>query len=122
MSRFDLIWVVQSCMQKTFASDFAQTGLERAWCTNNQKAHLSQDATLHVVPICRTSPALRCRANQNDALAHPAPIRGAARDRHGRWVWDAMDAAASGAIIARTNDAATYGEVVWFWRSNAGAK
>src|SRR5258708_14987956 len=60
-------------MQKTFASDFAQTGLERAWCTNNQKAHLSQDATLPVVPICRTSPALRCRANQNDALAHPAP-------------------------------------------------
>ena len=33
-----------------------------------------------------------------------------------------MDAAASGAIIARTNDAATYGEVVWFWRSDAGAK
>jgi hypothetical protein len=33
-----------------------------------------------------------------------------------------MDAAASGAIIAQTNDAATYGEVVWFWRSNAGAK
>jgi len=33
-----------------------------------------------------------------------------------------MDAAASGAIFARTNDAATYGEVVWFWRSNAGAK
>ena len=92
MSRFDLIWVVQSCMQKTFASDFAQTGLERAWCTNNQKAHLSQDATLHVVPICRTSPALRCRANQNDALAHPAPIRGAARDRHGHWERDAMDA------------------------------
>jgi hypothetical protein len=25
-------------------------------------------------------------------------------------------------FIARTNDAATYGEVVWFWRSNAGAK
>ncbi len=33
-----------------------------------------------------------------------------------------MDAAASGAIFARTNDAATYGEVVWSWRSNAGAK
>jgi hypothetical protein len=25
-------------------------------------------------------------------------------------------------FFARTNDAATYGEVVWFWRSNAGAK
>jgi hypothetical protein len=28
---------------------------------------------------------------------HPAPMRGAYRDRHGRWVRDAMDAAASGA-------------------------
>jgi hypothetical protein len=33
-----------------------------------------------------------------------------------------MDAAASGAIIARTSDAAADGEVVWFWRSDAGAK
>jgi hypothetical protein len=33
-----------------------------------------------------------------------------------------MDAAASGAIIARTNDAAADGEVVWSWRSDAGAK
>jgi hypothetical protein len=34
-----------------------------------------------------------------------------------------MDAAASGARIAcQTNDVATYGEVVWSWRSNAGAK
>ena len=28
---------------------------------------------------------------------HPAPMRGAYRDRHGRWVRDAMDVAASGA-------------------------
>ena len=28
---------------------------------------------------------------------HPVPARGAYRDRHGRWVRDAMDAAASGA-------------------------
>jgi hypothetical protein len=33
-----------------------------------------------------------------------------------------MDAAASGAVSARTNDAATYGEVVWSWRPDAGAK
>jgi hypothetical protein len=33
-----------------------------------------------------------------------------------------MDAVASGAIIARTNDAAADGEVVWFWRPDAGAK
>jgi hypothetical protein len=47
---------------------------------------------LPVVPLCRTSFSLRCRANQNDALACLAPIRGAARDRHGRWERDAMDA------------------------------
>jgi hypothetical protein len=47
---------------------------------------------LPVVPICRMSAALRCRANQNDARACLAPIRGAARDRHGRWERDAMDA------------------------------
>ena len=33
-----------------------------------------------------------------------------------------MEAVASGAIIARTNDAAADGEVVWFWRPDAGAK
>jgi hypothetical protein len=30
--------------------------------------------------------------NQNDHPSHPAPVRGAARDRHGRWERDAMDA------------------------------
>jgi hypothetical protein len=34
---------------------------------------------LPVVPICRTSLALRCRANQTDALARPAP------DQEGRF-------------------------------------
>src|SRR5258708_31144816 len=33
-----------------------------------------------------------------------------------------MDAAASGAIFCATNDAAADGEIVWSWRSNAGAK
>src|ERR1700730_18285590 len=32
---------------------------------------------------------------------HPVPHRGAFRDRHGRWARDAVDAAASGARIAR---------------------
>jgi hypothetical protein len=50
------------------------------------------------------------------------PARGAYRDRHGRWAWDAMDAAVSGAVDARTNDTATYGEVAWSWRPDAGAK
>jgi hypothetical protein len=106
------------------SADLIRSWFERfgAASINRCRAHLSRNATLPVVPICRTSLALRCRANHNDALARLAPIRGAARDRHGRWVWDAMDAVASGAIIARTNDAATYGEVVWSWRSDAGAK
>jgi hypothetical protein len=52
----------------------------------------------------------------------PGPRRGAFRDRHGRRAGDAMDAVASGAIMARTNEAAAYGEVVWSWRSDAGAK
>ena len=30
---------------------------------------------------------------------HPVPARGAYRDRHGRWVRDAMDAAVSGAQV-----------------------
>jgi len=41
----------------------------------------------------------------------PARSRGAYRDRHGRWAWDAVDAAA-------TRD----GEGVWSWRPDAGAK
>ena len=65
---------------------------------------------------------LRRRPKSNLQLRYPAPIRGAARDRHGRWERDAMDAAASGAIIARTNDVAADGEVVWSWRPDAGAK
>jgi hypothetical protein len=72
---------------------------------------------LPVVPICRTSPALRCRANQNDALACPAPIRGALRGRHERWSgmrWTRH-------VIRRMTLQAD-GEVVWSWRSDAGVK
>src|SRR5262245_57192564 len=36
---------------------------------------------------------LRCRANQNEHPRVPHSPRGALRDRHGRWVRDAMDAA-----------------------------
>ncbi len=46
--------------------------------------------------------------------AIPCPLRGAFRDRHGRWVRDAVDAAASSRVIdARTNGEAADGEVVW---------
>jgi hypothetical protein len=56
------------------------------------------------------------------------PTRGAYRDRHGRWAWDAVDAAAFCARrdrgagwrkacerspSERTRDVAAYGEVVW---------
>src|SRR5471030_3040568 len=52
--------------------------------------------------------------NQIYISCHPVPHRGAYRDRHGRWARDAVDAAASGARIARwTNDAFADGEVVW---------
>jgi hypothetical protein len=48
------------------------------------------------------------------SAAIPCPLRGAYRDRHGRWARDAVDAAAAGAIlVARTNDAFADGEVVW---------
>jgi hypothetical protein len=43
--------------------------------------------------------------------------RGAFRDRHERWVRDAMDAAVS---QDERHDAD--GEVVWFWRPDAGVK
>ena len=74
---------------------------------------------LPVVPTCRSCPSPQIRTI---IPRIPHPRRGAARDRHGRWERDAMDAAASGAIIAPTNDADADGEVVWSWRSDAGAK
>jgi hypothetical protein len=33
-----------------------------------------------------------------------------------------MDAVAAGAIFCATNEAAADGEIVWSWRSDAGAK
>jgi hypothetical protein len=44
--------------------------------------------------------------------AVPHPMRGAYRDRHGRWVWDAMAATASGAKAPGETLVAD-GEVVW---------
>jgi hypothetical protein len=53
-------------------------------------------------------------AKHRPILACPVPQRGALRDRHGRWVRDAVDTAASSrASGARTNDAIADGEVVW---------
>src|ERR1700730_15125761 len=47
---------------------------------------------LPVVPICRNPAVLRLPPNQPQIWQHPVPARGAYRDRHGRWVRDAMDA------------------------------
>jgi hypothetical protein len=44
---------------------------------------------------------LRVYPKSNLQFPTSRPTRGAYRDRHGRWAWDAMDAAVSGAIIAR---------------------
>jgi hypothetical protein len=52
----------------------------------------------------------------------PHPQRGAARDRHGRWERDAMDAHRRAQFICATSGVCADGEVVWFWRSDAGAK
>ena len=73
-----------------------------------------------VQPCSRKYSASRLPQITRTVSAVPAR-EGAYRDRHGRRAGDAMDAVVSGAIIARTNDAAAYGEVVWFWRSDAGA-
>jgi hypothetical protein len=82
--------------------------------------HITTD--LPVVPMCRTSFTLPRRANHNDNLARPAATRGAARDRHGRRLRDAMDAHRRARLICATNGVCADGEVVWFWRLDAGAK
>ena len=46
-------------------------------------------------------------------LAHPVPIRGAFRDRHGRWVRDAVDVMRRSAIFCAGERRITDGEVVW---------
>ena len=71
--------------------------------------------------ICPTGKSPICLSSPSDknipvlfspkSLLHPPPsrpARGAFRDRHGRWVRDAMDAACQ-----KTNDTGADGEVVW---------
>ena len=81
--------------------------------------------------ICPVQPPLqkyfRLRLTQITSYPSPSrPERGAFRDRHGRWAWDAVDAAAlardcvAGRVLTRersqgeqTNGADADGEVVW---------
>jgi hypothetical protein len=65
-------------------------------------------------------PQLRSIARNPKSVALrlvPRSIRGAYRDRHGRWMRDAMDAMAH-----ETNATVADGEGVWSWRPLAGAK
>jgi hypothetical protein len=49
---------------------------------------------LPVVPLCRSRALLLETPNQYHLSRYPASPRGAYRDRHGRWVRDAVDASA----------------------------
>jgi hypothetical protein len=79
---------------------------------------------LPVVPICRRPLLLLVPPNHKHDPRRPASMkRGVTADRHETWVRDAMDAGGvERAHVARTNDADADGEVVWSWRSEAGAK
>jgi hypothetical protein len=81
--------------------------------------------------VCAWTPCVICPSRQHVAYDYacavgqitstlpriPLPPRGTFRDRHERWQWDAMDAASRQTIVE-----VTYGEVVWSWRPDAGAK
>ena len=57
------------------------------------------------------------------ALGSPTrPTRGAFRDRHDALGRNAVDALTSGVFFAPDENAKAYGEVVWSWRRDAGAK
>jgi hypothetical protein len=55
------------------------------------------------------------------STAVSSPRRGVGH-RHQTLGWDAVDAAASGAFFALDEALSAYGEVVWSWRRDAGAK
>jgi hypothetical protein len=59
---------------------------------------------LPVVPICRNPTGVAIAPKSPAQSAHPVLSRGAARDRHGRWERDAMDAVMPQCVInTRTN-------------------
>ena len=70
-----------------------------------------------VVPICRIPTGIAFFPKSERSFAHPGSARGALRDRHERWMRDAMDA-----IDQETNDFIADGEIVWSWRPDAGVK
>ncbi len=62
---------------------------------DNLRNLASDDTDLPVVSICRNPTALILPPNQKHFPRCPASIRGAFRDRHERWVRDAVDALAT---------------------------
>src|ERR1700760_205517 len=63
---------------------------------------------LPVVLICRTRACLPRRANHWFQSSRLASTRGAYRDRHGRWMRDAV-----GVSARKTGAADAYGQIVW---------
>jgi hypothetical protein len=63
---------------------------------------------LPVVPIGRRRFACDVGQITGTSSRVPCPIRGAFRDRHERWSWDAMDG-----LLRQTNASKPDGEVVW---------
>jgi hypothetical protein len=59
--------------------------------------------------------------NQNYIPATLSPHEGRFAIVTERWVWEAMDAVASGGFARRTKTPAAYGEIVWSWRRDPGA-
>ena len=55
-------------------------------------------------------------------LDQPGPHEGRFAIVTMRWAGDAVDALASGALLTPDENARAYGEVVWSWRRDAGAK
>ena len=64
----------------------------RRFDSPGRKSRMRVMRNLPVVLICRMATALPNTPNQLHVSACPVPTRGAYRDRHGRWVRDAMDA------------------------------
>jgi hypothetical protein len=65
---------------------------------------------------------LRVYPKSNLQFPPSRPTRGALRDRHGRWARDAMDAHRRARFTCADERRCADGEVVWSWRSDAGAK
>src|SRR5947207_9579302 len=102
-----------------------EEALRRVRDTRN--VHSTLSSVLPVVPICRGRGTVDPHPKSVAFCNRPGPIRGAYRDRHGRWagmrwtrqrqVRNGMQGGSEKACERSngelTNDVAAYGEVVW---------